>query len=118
MCTRGEKFTKFPVLRQTLRLQVTHTQSTNTQSTAHLQIYETLFSNKCVCVLDLMGMFDKRRFRKFLSFILNFDANDPRSHHDMDPHRTTMREVFRHFDLGADVIEVTGHALALHSDDE
>ncbi|XP_056613977.1 rab GDP dissociation inhibitor alpha [Triplophysa dalaica] len=67
---------------------------------------------------DLMGMFDKRRFRKFLSFILNFDANDPRSHHDMDPHRTTMREVFRHFDLGADIIEVTGHALALHSDDD
>ncbi|XP_057181748.1 rab GDP dissociation inhibitor alpha isoform X3 [Triplophysa rosa] len=67
---------------------------------------------------DLMGMFDKRRFRKFLSFILNFDENDPRTHHDMDPHRSTMREVFRHFDLGADVIEVTGHALALHSDDD
>nr|XP_055073317.1 rab GDP dissociation inhibitor beta [Misgurnus anguillicaudatus] len=67
---------------------------------------------------DLMGMFDKRRFRKFLSFVLNFEENDPRTHHDMDPHRTTMRDVFRHFDLGADVLEVTGHALALHINDD
>ncbi|XP_056303819.1 rab GDP dissociation inhibitor beta [Danio aesculapii] len=67
---------------------------------------------------DLMGMFDKRRFRKFLSFVLNFDESDPRTHHDMDPRRTSMREVFRHFDLGDDVVEFTGHALALHATDE
>lgn len=67
---------------------------------------------------DLMGMFDKRRFRKFMSFILNFEENDPRTHHDMDPRRTTMRDVFRHFDLGDDVMEFTGHALALHVSDE
>uniref|UniRef100_A0A8C1UIY8 Rab GDP dissociation inhibitor n=1 Tax=Cyprinus carpio TaxID=7962 RepID=A0A8C1UIY8_CYPCA len=67
---------------------------------------------------DLMGMFDKRRFRKFMSFVLNFEENDPRTHHDMDPHRTTMRDVFRHFDLGDDVVEVTGHALALHINDD
>ncbi|XP_056093937.1 rab GDP dissociation inhibitor alpha [Rhinichthys klamathensis goyatoka] len=66
---------------------------------------------------DLMGMFDKRRFRKFMSFILNFEENDPRTHHDMDPRRTTMRDVFRHFDLGDDVVEFTGHALALHVSD-
>ncbi|XP_030634219.1 rab GDP dissociation inhibitor alpha-like [Chanos chanos] len=28
---------------------------------------------------DLMGMFDKRRFRKLLLFILNFEENDPRT---------------------------------------
>ncbi|KAI2647862.1 Rab GDP dissociation inhibitor alpha [Labeo rohita] len=67
---------------------------------------------------DLMGMFDKRRFRKFMSFILNFEENDPRTYHDMDPHRTTMRDVFRHFDLGDDVMEFTGHALALHVNDD
>lgn len=26
--------------------------------------------------LDLMGMFEKRRFRKFLVFVVNFDEND------------------------------------------
>uniref|UniRef100_A0A8C1YXJ4 Rab GDP dissociation inhibitor n=1 Tax=Cyprinus carpio TaxID=7962 RepID=A0A8C1YXJ4_CYPCA len=67
---------------------------------------------------DLMGMFDKRRFRKFMSFIMNFEENDPRTYQDMDPHRTTMRDVFRHFDLGDDVMEFTGHALALHISDD
>lgn len=63
---------------------------------------------------DLMGMFDKRRFRKLLLFILNFEEGDPRTHQDMDPTRTTMKDLYRRFDLGADVMEFTGHALALH----
>ncbi|XP_030634217.1 rab GDP dissociation inhibitor beta [Chanos chanos] len=66
---------------------------------------------------DLMGMFDKRRFRKLLLFILNFEENDPRTYQDVDPKRTTMRDVFKHFDLGSDVIEFIGHTLALHTDD-
>ncbi|XP_076123879.1 rab GDP dissociation inhibitor alpha [Alosa pseudoharengus] len=66
---------------------------------------------------DLMGMFDKRRFRKLLQFIQNFEEADRRTHHEMDPSRTTMREVFRHFDLGQDVIEFMGHAMALQQTD-
>ncbi|XP_067092674.1 rab GDP dissociation inhibitor beta [Osmerus mordax] len=63
---------------------------------------------------DLMGMFDKRRFRKLLLFILNFEEGDPRTHQDIDPSSTSMRDLFKRFDLGADVMEFTGHALALH----
>ncbi|XP_054881810.1 rab GDP dissociation inhibitor beta [Poeciliopsis prolifica] len=64
---------------------------------------------------DLMGMFDKRRFKKMLHFVINFDARNPRTHQDVDPKKTTARELFSRFDLGQDVIEVTGHAIALHS---
>uniref|UniRef100_A0A3P9PNP9 Rab GDP dissociation inhibitor n=2 Tax=Poecilia reticulata TaxID=8081 RepID=A0A3P9PNP9_POERE len=64
---------------------------------------------------DLMGMFDKRRFKKLLHFVLNFDTRNPRTHQDVDPEKTTTRELFSRFDLGQDVIEVTGHAIALHS---
>ncbi|XP_076858104.1 rab GDP dissociation inhibitor beta [Brachyhypopomus gauderio] len=67
---------------------------------------------------DLMGMFDKRRFRKLLLFILNFEEHDPRTYQDMNPNRTTMREVFHHFDLGCDVVEFTGHGLGLHCSDD
>uniref|UniRef100_A0A3Q3R630 Rab GDP dissociation inhibitor n=1 Tax=Monopterus albus TaxID=43700 RepID=A0A3Q3R630_MONAL len=63
---------------------------------------------------DLMGMFDKRRFRKLLLFALNFDERNPRTYRDMDPNRTTTRDLFCHFDLGLDVMEFTGHAIALH----
>ncbi|XP_041837021.1 rab GDP dissociation inhibitor beta [Melanotaenia boesemani] len=64
---------------------------------------------------DLMGMFDKRRFKKLLHFAVNFDVRNPRTHQDVDPHKTTTREMFSRFDLGQDVMEFTGHAIALHS---
>ncbi|KAF7207770.1 rab GDP dissociation inhibitor beta [Nothobranchius furzeri] len=64
---------------------------------------------------DLMGMFDKRRFKKLLHFTQNFDKRNPRTHQDMDLDKTTTRELFSHFDLGQNVIEFTGHAIALHS---
>ncbi|XP_068172382.1 rab GDP dissociation inhibitor beta [Antennarius striatus] len=66
---------------------------------------------------DLLGMFDKRRFRKLLLFALNFDVRNPRTYQDMEPEKTTTRDLFCHFDLGMDVIEFTGHAIALHSND-
>ncbi|XP_030275232.1 rab GDP dissociation inhibitor beta [Sparus aurata] len=64
---------------------------------------------------DLMGMFDKRRFKKMLLYALNFDVRNPRTYQDVDPKKTTTRELFCRFDLGLDVIEFTGHAIALHS---
>ncbi|XP_074530324.1 rab GDP dissociation inhibitor alpha [Halichoeres trimaculatus] len=66
---------------------------------------------------DLIGMFDKRRFRKLLHFAQNFNMRDPRSYHAMDPYETTTRDLFCHFDLGLNVQEFTGHAIALHSNE-
>uniref|UniRef100_A0A673U7X5 Rab GDP dissociation inhibitor n=1 Tax=Suricata suricatta TaxID=37032 RepID=A0A673U7X5_SURSU len=67
---------------------------------------------------DLMGMFEKRRFRKFLVFVANFDENDPKTFEGVDPQSTSMRDVYRKFDLGQDVIDFTGHALALYRTDD
>ncbi|XP_022049686.1 rab GDP dissociation inhibitor beta [Acanthochromis polyacanthus] len=64
---------------------------------------------------DLMGMFDKRRLKKLLLFALNFDVRNPRTYQDIDPQKTTTRDLFARFDLGLDVIEVIGHTIALHS---
>ncbi|CAB1336645.1 unnamed protein product [Coregonus sp. 'balchen'] len=69
-------------------------------------------------VEDLMGMFEKRRFRKFLVFVANFDENDPKTFEGVDPKVTTMRDVYKKFDLGQDVIDFTGHALALYRTDD
>uniref|UniRef100_A0A8C5CX09 Rab GDP dissociation inhibitor n=1 Tax=Gadus morhua TaxID=8049 RepID=A0A8C5CX09_GADMO len=54
---------------------------------------------------DLLGMFDKRRFRKLLHFILNFEVGDHRTHQDINPKETTTRDLFKHFDLGPEVME-------------
>ncbi|KAL4594101.1 GDP dissociation inhibitor 2-like [Arapaima gigas] len=67
---------------------------------------------------SLMGLFEKRRFRKFLVFVANFDENDPKTMEGVDPTKTTMREVYKKFDLGQDVIDFTGHALALYRTDD
>ncbi|XP_068449999.1 rab GDP dissociation inhibitor beta [Clinocottus analis] len=64
---------------------------------------------------DLMGMFDKRRFKKLLLFALNFDVRNSRTCQDVDPNKMTTRDLFCRFDLGLDVMEFTGHAIALHS---
>ena len=65
-----------------------------------------------------MGMFEKRRFRKFLVFVASFDENDPKTFEGVDPKITTMGEVYKKFDLGQDVVDFTGHALALYRTDE
>ncbi|XP_077134530.1 rab GDP dissociation inhibitor beta-like [Ranitomeya variabilis] len=69
-------------------------------------------------VSDLMGMFEKRRFRKFLLFVLNIVEHDVKTYQDIDPKRMTMREVYRKFDLGPEVMAFTGHALALYRTDD
>ncbi|TTV91454.1 Rab GDP dissociation inhibitor alpha [Bagarius yarrelli] len=54
---------------------------------------------------------------KLLLFILNFEEFDPRTHQDMDPHRSTMRDVFRHFDLGLSAQHGGTYMLNRHVDD-
>ncbi|XP_064198104.1 rab GDP dissociation inhibitor beta-like [Anguilla rostrata] len=67
---------------------------------------------------SLMGLFEKRRFRKFLVYVANFDENDPKTLEGVDPKNTTMRAVYEKFSLGQDVMDFTGHALALYRTDD
>lgn len=67
---------------------------------------------------ELLGLFEKRRFRKFLGFVANIDVNDPKTLDGIDPQKTTMRELYSKFSLGPDVVDFTGHALALYGTDE
>ena len=69
-------------------------------------------------ITDLLGMFDKRRFRKLLHFILNFEVGDHRTHQDINPKETTTRDLFKHFDLGPEVMEFAVHAMALQHSEE
>ncbi|XP_070784856.1 rab GDP dissociation inhibitor beta isoform X2 [Enoplosus armatus] len=66
----------------------------------------------------LMGLFEKRRFKNFLSFIANFDENDPKTFQGIDPKTATMKTIFDHYKLGRDVMDFTGHSLALYRTDD
>uniref|UniRef100_A0A674BEH1 Rab GDP dissociation inhibitor n=1 Tax=Salmo trutta TaxID=8032 RepID=A0A674BEH1_SALTR len=82
------------------------------------KIYKVPSTETEALASNLMGMFEKRRFRKFLVFVANFDENDPKTFEGVDPKVTTMRDVYKKFDLGQDVVDFTGHALALYRTDD
>jgi len=67
---------------------------------------------------DLMGMFEKRRFKNFLVFVQDYREDDPKTWKDVDPNNTNMAQVYEKFGLDKNTADFTGHALALHRDDE
>lgn len=67
---------------------------------------------------DLMGMFEKRRFRNFLIYVQDFQEADPRTWKDFDPAKSNMRALYEKFGLDQNTQDFTGHALALYRDDE
>jgi len=67
---------------------------------------------------DLMGLFEKRRFKNFLVFVQDFDENDPKTWKDVDPKSMMMEDLYKKHGLDANTCDFVGHALALHRDDE
>jgi len=66
----------------------------------------------------LMGMFEKRRFRKFLIFVNDFDEANPATWQGFDPKSTPMSVVYNKFGLDANTQDFVGHAMALYRTDE
>nr|CAH7766066.1 unnamed protein product [Callosobruchus chinensis] len=66
---------------------------------------------------DLMGMFEKRRFRNFLIYVQDFTSDDPKTWKDFDPNTQNMQALYDKFGLDKNTQDFTGHALALHRDD-
>ena len=63
---------------------------------------------------DLMGLFEKRRFKNFLVFVQDFDESDPKTWKDVDPQKTTMDELYKKHGLDENTCDFVGHALALY----
>lgn len=73
---------------------------------------------ECCFETDLMGMFEKRRFKNFLVFVQDYREDDPKTWKDVDPNNTNMAQVYEKFGLDKNTADFTGHALALHRDDD
>uniref|UniRef100_A0A9I9DIS1 Guanosine nucleotide diphosphate dissociation inhibitor n=1 Tax=Cucumis melo TaxID=3656 RepID=A0A9I9DIS1_CUCME len=65
----------------------------------------------------LMGLFEKRRARKFFIYVQDYEESDPKSHEGLDLSKVTARELITKYGLEDDTIDFIGHALALHFDD-
>ncbi|KAI3511407.1 hypothetical protein L1887_18560 [Cichorium endivia] len=65
----------------------------------------------------LMGIFEKRRARKFFIYVQDYNESDPKTHEGMDLTRVTTKELIAKYGLDDNTVDFIGHALALHRDD-
>ncbi|XP_003383017.1 PREDICTED: rab GDP dissociation inhibitor alpha-like [Amphimedon queenslandica] len=65
---------------------------------------------------SLMGLLEKRRFKNFLQFAYDYEPDKPATHKGIDP-KGTMKAVYDKYGLDDNTASFTGHALALHRDD-
>ncbi|KMZ62245.1 Rab-GDP dissociation inhibitor [Zostera marina] len=65
----------------------------------------------------LMGLFEKRRARKFFIYVQDYDESDPKSHEGLDLNKVTARDVLSKYGLEDNTVDFIGHALALYRDD-
>jgi Rab GDP dissociation inhibitor len=66
---------------------------------------------------SLMGLFEKRRFRKFLIFIDQYDATKSDTWESRDLNVMTMRQLYEDFGLVPETHEFISHAMCLQLDD-
>ena len=65
----------------------------------------------------LMGLFEKRRFRKFLIYVDQYDEQKPETHEGRDLTTMTMRELYTEFGLVPDTHQFISHAMCLELDE-
>lgn len=65
----------------------------------------------------LMGIFEKRRARKFIIYVQEYLETDPTTHDGLDLTRITAKELFTKYGLDDNTVDFIGHALALYRDD-
>lgn len=66
----------------------------------------------------LMGIFEKRRMKRFLEWIGSYDEDDLKTHQGLDLDKNTMDEVYYKFGLGNSTKDFIGHAMALWTNDD
>lgn len=65
----------------------------------------------------LMGLFEKRRFRKFLIYVDQYKKDDPSTYQELNLQVMTMRELYGHFGLVPESQEFISHSMCLQTDE-
>lgn len=82
------------------------------------KIYKVPADEKEALASSLMGIFEKRRFKNLLQYVMNFDINNPKTHNDLKPDSTTVAELFTKYGVDQNTQDVMGHAIALYRNDD
>jgi Rab GDP dissociation inhibitor len=81
------------------------------------KIYKVPASEQEALGSSLMGIFEKRRFKNFLSFVQDFEPDDPKTFKDNNPD-APFQTLLEKFGLDSNTADFTGHALALYLNDD
>jgi len=66
----------------------------------------------------LMGLFEKRRAKKFFEFVQGWKDDDPATHNGVNLDTDSMKTIYEKFGLEPGTQDFIGHAMALHLDDD
>jgi len=66
----------------------------------------------------LMGIFEKRRAKKFFEFLQGWKDEDPATHQGLDMDKDSMKTVYEKFGLEQGTQDFIGHAMALYLTDD
>lgn len=80
-------------------------------------LYEVPVTPAAALASSLMGMFQKRRYKNFLQWVLEFDENDESTWKGQPLREQTMNDVFSYWKLSDTTQDFTGHAIALYTND-
>lgn len=83
------------------------------------KVYKVPATDKEALASPLMGLFEKRRCQKFLSYCQEYDPEDAKTHKGYNLAAKTPRELMsKDFGLEPDTIDFLGHAVGLYLDDD
>lgn len=82
------------------------------------KIYKVPVTPMEAATSSLLGFFEKGRCKNLLTFVQNFDEEDPKTHKGMDVFNIPMKDVYKKFNVGQDTMEMLGHAAALYTNDD
>lgn len=80
------------------------------------KIFKVPANEKEALATSLMGLFEKRRFKNFLQWAVEYDETKPSTYKGLPPTKT-MQEAFKEYGLEGSTADFTGHAMALYTDD-
>merc|ERR1712154_245699 len=81
------------------------------------KLYEVPVTAQAALSSSLMGMFQKRRYKNFLQWVLDVKPEDKKTWDKLDLEKQTMREVYSYWKCDENTQAFTGHAIALYRDD-
>lgn len=81
------------------------------------QLYEVPVTPAAALKSGLMGMFQKRRYKNFLKWVMDVEEDEEKTWDKCDLKKQSMREVYDYWKLDDNTKRFTGHAIALYPDD-